>query len=234
MQFRYSAIDTFVQCPAKWYKNYVLGEREEVKSSAMTYGTALHSALNSYFEGEDPYIMFQTHWNSIKSAHLEYDRFSWDDLNSLAVDKFLPNFIRLHSKKFSDGKMEQIMEMPFLGSNSLQGTFDWCGQYEGKLTMLDFKTSAREYHQSKIYRNPQLYIYCALYKHTYGVMPEQIVYKVFIKSEGRIQTLKRMLTNEDHDLIMGNVERICKNMLQMVDNKTVYSNYNCYCKGCLK
>lgn len=222
-------IDSFIQCPNKFYSTYILGEREESKSSALEFGTAMHMALQSHFEGDDPYAMFNTYWDSVLKSKLEYDRFSWEDLRTLANDKFLPNFLRLHSKKFSEFKQEEKLEMPFLDTHVLEGTYDMSCQVEGKLTIVDFKTSAREYTTSKIYRNPQMYIYAALYKHKYGKLPEQLMYKVFIKSEGRIQTLKRDLTQQDQDHIMGNVEAICKNMLRMVEEKSIYSNYNCYC-----
>lgn len=237
MQFRYSMIDSFVSCPSKFYSTYVLGQREEVKSPHLEFGTAVHMALNSHFEGEDPYDMFNTYWNSVEKMKLEYDRQSWEDLRAVAVDRFLPNFLRLHAKKFTNNRLEETIEVPFLGSHTLQGTFDLVGEYEGQLTMVDFKTSAREYPVSKIHRNPQMYIYSYLYLKKYGVMPKQVMYKVFIKTEGRIQSLKLPLTEEKLMHIMGNVEAICKNMLRMVEERSIYSNYNCYCgksKECFK
>ena len=229
MIIRYSMIDTFLQCPTKFRMQYIEGVTEETTSSALKFGSALHLAIKSYFEGEDPYETFNMYWNSVKSMNVKYDRYSWEDLRALAVDKFLPNFIRLHAKKFSSPKLEETVSMPILESHELQGTFDLAGQYEGKLTLTDWKTSSKEYPYAKIIRNPQMYIYAALYKHKYGVLPEQLMYKVFIKPEARIQTLKIDLTEEKLVHTMNNVELIIKNMISMMNNKTYYSNYNCYC-----
>ena len=94
------------------------------------------------------------------------------------------------------------------GEHTLSGTYDIACKYEGKLTIIDYKTSAREYPASKIERNPQMYIYASLYAHKYGVIPEQVVYKVFIKQDKRIQTLKVSLTKEKLATIMSNVDAI--------------------------
>jgi hypothetical protein len=201
----------------------------------MAFGTALHGALNSFFSEGDPYLRFNMYWNSIKDSHLEYDRYTWEDLGTMATNVFIPNFIRLHSKKFKNPKLEETIEMPFLGEHTLQGTFDIAADYEGKLGLWDYKTSAREYPHSKIYRNPQLYIYARLYQHKYNELPEHVGYKVFIKSEKRIQTLKRPLTQSILDNMMGNVEAIARDM---ISRKEFYCNYaNCYCttpKECFK
>lgn len=231
MLIRYSMIDTFLQCPNKFFNNYVKERTEEEgKSSALEFGSAMHLALKAHFEGEDPFVTFDMYWNGVKSANIEYGRESWDDLRIMATETFIPNFLRMHSKKFSDVKTEETLTMPFLGSHTFQGTFDLCGQYEGKLTLTDWKTSAREYNSFKIMRNPQMYCYAMLYYHKYGILPEQVMYKVFIKSEKRIQTQKHILTQEKMASMISNVEAVCMQMIEMVEKKKFYCNWNsCYC-----
>ena len=221
-------INTFVECPSKFNRLYILGETEKSKSSALEFGTAIHEALESLFNNEDPYTSFNMYWESIKSNNLEYTRYSWDDLKELAIQKFLPNFIRLHSKKFVVRSLEETIEAPFMG-HTLQGTIDNIALYENELTITDYKTSDREYPVSKLIRNPQLYIYAYLYQQKYNILPQQIMYKIFIKSEGRLQTRKILLTQEKLDLQMNNISSIVKNMLHMIESKTFYSNYNCWC-----
>lgn len=237
MKFRYSMIDSYLACPNKFRAGYLLdGPRET--SDALEFGTALHLAFKTHFEEGDPYAVFEMFWNSVKAKNLSYGRFSWEDLGGMVRDTFLPNFIKLHSKKFTEVKLEETAEMPFLGSNSLSGTFDVACMYEGKLSIVDYKTSAREYHMDKITRNPQMYIYAKLYETKYGVLPEQLVYKVFIKQERRIQTLKINLTKEKLDIIMSNVESVCKDMLQRIESNNWYCNYHSpFCSaanGCIK
>lgn len=226
MIIRYSQIDTYLQCKRKYKSKYIDNLQEQGNSSALAFGSALHLALKTQFEGEDPYSIFNMYWDSLKSGTLEYDRHSHQDLKELATEKFLPNFIRLHYKKFKNVKLEQTLEMPVLGSHSLQGTFDLLGEYEGIPTLVDWKTSAREYPLAKVYRNLQMYIYAALCKHNYGTLPEQIMYKVFIKNEGRIQTLKLKLTE---DLLASRMKIVNEIIQDIAAEQTFYPNYNCYC-----
>ena len=229
MKFRYSGINTYLECPKKFKQIYVDNIVETQESIDLHFGTAMHSALQAHYEGNDPYDVFNMYWNSLLSKHLESARFNWDQLREMAVDTFIPNFIRLHAKKLDIIKLEETIEMPFIGSHSLTGTFDVVAKVDGKLTLLDYKTSAREYPIGKIYKNPQLYIYAKLYESKYGTPIEQIMYKVFIKTEKRIQTVKLDLQKERLDRMISNVEVICRDIVRRVETNEWYSNPNCYC-----
>ncbi len=222
-------IDAFLQCPRKFYKQYILNEKDTTKSIDLEFGTALHLAISTHFEGGDPIAAFKMYWDSLDFNSIPSARFDSVYLSSLAISTFIPNFIRLHSKKITNVSQEVT-----LTSNNLSGTFDMLCDYEGVPTLIDWKTSAKEYPKSKIEKNPQLYIYAALCKANYGTVPKQIMYKVFIKSEGRIQTEKLALTDALLDRQMSNVYSIVKHIQYCIDNNTWYSNYNCFCRGCLK
>lgn len=220
-----------------FHRKYILGEVDKTKSSALEFGTALHLGIRSILEGEDGISDFQMYWDSLKDTEMVYYRFGWQELRDLACNKFLPNFIKMHAKKFSKSIQEETLECKIgvsgYDNTVLQGTFDLCGDYEGKLTLSDWKTSTKEYHLDKILRNPQMYIYAFLYQSKYHVLPEQLMYKVFIKSEGRIQTLKVPLTQEILDLQMNNVRSIVRAMYDMMKFNDWYCNYNnpfCGCK----
>jgi RecB family exonuclease len=51
--FSASSLNTYAECPRKWYYRYVCAAVEDVPSSASTYGTAFHAALED-FHGEFP------------------------------------------------------------------------------------------------------------------------------------------------------------------------------------
>jgi RecB family exonuclease len=51
--FSASALNAYAQCARKWYYRYVCAAVEDVPSSASTYGTAFHAALED-FHGEFP------------------------------------------------------------------------------------------------------------------------------------------------------------------------------------
>ena len=45
----YSQIDMFDQCPMKWYKSYVEGDRSTEKQEATSYGSVIHRTLEHFF-----------------------------------------------------------------------------------------------------------------------------------------------------------------------------------------
>jgi hypothetical protein len=229
---RYSQIDTFVNCPMMYYRKYILNDVPFTTSDALEFGSALHLAIKTIFDGEDPYALWDVYWNSVKEKDLKYAyNMDWDKLNLLAKNTFLPNFIRLHQKKFADLKNEQQMEVPFY-EHTLQGTLDAVGMYEGKLSVIDWKTSGYEYPKAKIIRNPQMYMYAFMHHATTGQMPEQLVYKVFIKRDGRIQTLTHPITEKDVAKMMKNVYTIINSMEFMTKQNHWYCNFNNkYCLG---
>lgn len=238
MIFRYSQINQFIQCPTAWYRQSILGEVETKRSSALEFGTAIHLGIKTILEDEDGIAVFDMYWGSVKNLDMVYYRHGWEELRKLAVEVFLPNFKKLHAKKFTNIKQEQQLSMPLFfdsrsdkGEITLQGTLDCLAQYEGELTLCDWKTSTAEYKRTKIEKNPQLYIYAALCKHAYGTVPTQIMYKTFIKSEGRIQTMKLQLSEERLEKMMVNVANIVRSMIYIVDTKQLYHNHeSCWCK----
>lgn len=232
MIIRYSMLDSFVRCPAAFYKQHILGEVDTKKSSALEFGTALHLGIKTILEGGDGGAIFSMYWDSLRDTDMIYYRYGWQELKDLAINKFLPNFERLHAKKFKNFTQEETLSMPFLGEHTFQGTPDLYGEYNNALVIADWKTSSAEYKRLKIDKNPQMYCYAELYRQKYGKLPDKIMYKVFIKSEGRIQTIDKQLTQSVHTAMMKNVENISRAMLHMVDTKAVYHNHeSCFCKG---
>ncbi len=242
MIIRYSMIDSFLTCPKCFYKRYILGIEDKTKSSAAEYGQAIHCAIRAHFEGGDMY------WNSVKNLDMIWYRYGWQELADLANQKFIPNFLKLHAKNFTDYKLEETIEMPLLDTEekntggtlfsiakriTLQGTFDYCGLYKGALTLVDWKTSTNDYKPTRIKRNHQLYVYSALYKHKYGVLPTGVMYKTFVKSKGSIQTSYNSIDEKTLELHLTNIRSIVISMLQMIESKSVYSNYNCFNGECL-
>lgn len=241
MNIRYSMLDSFITCPAKFYRSYIMPNPVREDSVALRYGSALHFALRAHFEGEDAREAFVRYWWSLKDMNLKYDSWDHQQLSDVTTNVFLPNFIKLHAKKFQNVKMEEQLEAEFFKTfdevahktkHVLQGTYDMACEYEGELSIIDWKTSSREYKADKIHKNPQMWIYAYLYQRKYGHLPKFLVYKVFIKSEGRIQTLKTEVTQALLDQQMNNVENIAKQMLETIESGNYYCNYNsCFCKS---
>lgn len=241
MIIRHSTLEAYLQCHRKFYTLYVEGKVEKQNSSALAFGTAIHTAIEAALSGDDPFTTFSAYWNSIKPEHLEYDRYSWDDLNTMALDIFLPKFMKNIRKKLSNVETEIKMEASILGGkHTLQGTADWVGEFDGEFTLGDWKTSATRYYPNKIQRSLQMYIYAWLYKQNYGKLPKALRYTVFIKSERSIQNNLRIeLTEELLNDRMRIVEEICKDIVSKEGQvkECWYPNPSCYCispKDCFK
>jgi hypothetical protein len=233
MKFRYSQIQAFVDCPMGFKRRYIDNIQDTEKSSALELGTALHLAIKSHFEGEDPIEVFQMYWNSLKNVEMKYYRHDWNDLNNLALQKWIPNFVRLHAKKYAYIKAEETCELSYNGGHGdvhFSGTFDMCSIHEGLLTMTDWKTSSKEYKKSKIDNNPQMYLYAKMYEQKYDVLPEKLQYKVFRKDNGGIQTLETELTKEKLELQMTEICNIVETMQQMIKTGNWYHSFECWCE----
>lgn len=222
-------IQAFLECPKHFYERYVLNKIETEESSALHFGTALHLGIKTILEGEDGVEAFNMYWDSMKNVHMKYYADSWISLKELAEGSFLPNFKSRHFKKFSDFEQEVQMMMPFLPDTFIQGTADYIGLYEGKLTIADWKTSSRAYKKNKIGINPQMYIYAKLYQHKIGKLPEQILYKVFNKKDASINTIVKPLTEEYCNVIFNQVENATRAMLRTIETKELYHGPDCYC-----
>ena len=229
MIIRYSMLDSFLACPVGFKRRYIDKIPDTERSSALEYGTAIHAAIREHFEGGDGIEVFKIFWDSLKDTEMIYYRHSWGELRNLAVNSFLPNFFRLHAKKYSNPKMEETIEIPFLG-HTLQGTYDMVSDYEGVLSVSDWKTASKEYPKDKILKNPQMYLYAELYRSKYGELPKQLIYKVFQKNSASIQTLKTELTEEKLAGQLQNVSCIVKNMLHCIETGSYYHRFDCWCK----
>lgn len=237
MIIRYSMIQSWLECPKAFYDRYILEKLELEKSAALEFGTALHLGIRNILDGEDGNESFLMYWNTLKDTRMKYFEHGWGDLKDLG-EHFLGNFKSRHAKKFSDFEQEVQMEMPFLyndspgaahGKHTLQGTADYIGMYEGKLTIVDWKTSSRTYKKNKILLNPQMYIYAKLYQNKTGKLPEQIMYKVFNKKDGNINTIVNPLTQLYVDAIFESIEHAATGMLRSIETKQLWHGADCYC-----
>ena len=234
MIIRHSQIEQYLQCHRKYYLSHVLGQTEERTSSALAFGSAMHSALQAFIEGGDPFVAFSLYWDSVQGQNLEYDHnYDWETLNRIALDSFLPKFLKGPAMKLRNAESEMTLTAPILGEHTLQGTIDWIGEYDGEFTLGDWKTSKSRYHESKIYKSLQMYIYAYLYLKNFGRLPDYLRYTVFVKTDRGLQNnLSIKLTNELVMHRMGIVEEIVKDIVRRVeakDEKVWFPNPGCFC-----
>lgn len=207
----YSKLSSAQECLRKYRYQYIDAiEPEASKSGDLEFGSAMHAGLGAYLTGNDGIAVFDIYWQQVKGMELKYGRFDHAALGDMGR-MFLERFKKLHLKNFEVIKQEERMYATVDGV-ALEGTADVLCNYKGVLTLMDFKTSRSEYSKDMLICNPQLYIYSKLAKEVYGIMPTQIAYMVFIKSEGRIQTLISELTEEKLGSMIDNVLSQCRRL----------------------
>lgn len=156
-------------------------------SGDLVFGSALHSAINYCLSGNDDAIdYFVSYWETYKDKPLEFSRFGWNDL-----DRIGSGFIRKFEDRYKSKLKPVIMEKRLYGSYrtvSLEGTMDFIGEYDGVMTLFDWKTTGYPYDKNKSLTALQLYLYAFLCIESAQIVPVQIAYLPFVKSTGSIQT----------------------------------------------
>lgn len=90
----YSQLSTFMDCPYRWYKTYILGQRSTAKHEATSYGTCIHLTMEHFFKtgrslnrqqlcdafcyyAEKEEIPFDSLWNQIKGHADSMKAINW-------------------------------------------------------------------------------------------------------------------------------------------------------------
>lgn len=235
MVFRYSMIQDFLVCPKMMYEKWILKNPDTKLYASTEFGSAIHAGLKSLLEQENGIGVFRLWWESVRVKDVVYLNHSWENLRDLGL-RFLENFKNRHLPKFSEFQLERPLGMTFLdGAHDLQGTIDYVGKYEGSVVVCDWKTASKAYPQNRIHTNNQLYIYAKLYETTTGTPVEKIMYKVFNKKTGYINTIEKSLTQQELCNKFMEVESIAKTILFYLNSPNSPGNFHhgasCFCQG---
>ncbi len=185
----YSGYSTAIQCLRKFQYAYVDKiVQEGPEGGDLVFGSALHSALNSVLTGGDGAATFELYWSMYQDKDVEYGRYKWADLARLGAE-FIRKFTRFHAPNYKLVQAEQRLYGSHNGVR-LEGTPDYYGEYLGRPSLRDFKTSGRNYDSAKSDCALQLYLYAFLHLRTNpGMAIETLGYTVFNKGTGSIQDL---------------------------------------------
>lgn len=205
---------------------HVLKTVPNESSLDMEFGTAIHVGIKAHYEGKDAQQAFFQHMEA-NTDGMEPRRYNYSDLCDLGY-RFLKRFVSKYADDFTPIEFEKQLSMP-LSQSTYQGTLDMLCIYEGKVTLVDWKTSAYPYKLQKIYTNEQIYGYAALAEAEFGIQIEQIMYFVFVKSTGNIQTsIKIPLTRSVLNDMVNNI----KVTIQDLETRTTWPR-NPNCKYCI-
>lgn len=182
----YSAFSTALTCMRKFKHVYVDRLTPDYESGDLAFGSALHLALNEVLTGGDGEQTFLTYWNTYKGKDLQYGRFKWTELENLGV-QFVAKFKKGAGSKFDEIQCSEKRLFGEYKGIKLEGTPDLLAEFEGIMTLVDFKTSSARYEPDKAKVSLQLYLYAYLCITQLKVTPAQIMYLPFLKSTGGIQ-----------------------------------------------
>lgn len=214
MIFRNSTLQGYYRCPKYFELKEILKvPTEEVENASLAFGSGMHMALESFFDGEghDPLEMFNMYWDTYKDKDIEYPaRTTWETYSSDA-EIFIDRFKRFQYKHLVPEIMEERFEIDLPSGNKLAGTPDFIGKYKDVVSVVDYKTSGRPYRDDELYSKEQMLIY-AHFATLRDITPEQIVYIVFIRTpQGpRIQVKIRPIEQKDIDKTLHNIDTVCK------------------------
>jgi RecB family exonuclease len=158
----FSRMNRYLHCPEQYRLYYVERLRPRVLAAALVFGQVVHVALSSYFrDGEDPVSVFDELWNSSKTTELAYKtRESWDGLRTAGL-ALLAKFVQEERPKVTNIQAsERRFELAIDGLTvPLIGAVDLVADFDGKPTVIDFKTAASAYDDHEAALSDQLTAY---------------------------------------------------------------------------
>jgi putative RecB family exonuclease len=172
----WSALSTFRTCPLKYRFRYVDGLPEESVSSALVFGTGIHSAVEQHFQAllsGDPKPDLDALMFAYRSAWLPHDpdaiqfgssetRASLDALAARMLTAFLSSPAASVQGRVL-GVEEEIRGMLVAGMPDLYGRVDLLTEDDDSLVVTDIKTSRGKWSAEQVEdSNEQLLLYSHL------------------------------------------------------------------------
>nr|MBA4404808.1 hypothetical protein [Nanoarchaeum sp.] len=195
-----SSINTFKQCPRKYYYQYVLGLQKKVPSIHLSRGKIVHLTLEDFFKVDISNIspdyyefelkvilhsLFNQKWQSfyeelrkIKLTPEQLDFYYEETVQML--NNWFSNFLRKLNPKVKElalqeafSIMKPMTEVHFISPEfQVQGFIDAIHDIDGKVSLMDYKTSAKELITQEY--KLQLAIYALLYEEQHGKKPDSV------------------------------------------------------------
>jgi len=205
-----SSINLYNQCPRRYYYQYIL-KLETSTSIHLVRGNIAHTVLEDFYTKDISNINMKNYEAEIKIKIQELLINTWKDykekLDQLNLspdvltfyfeetllmltnwaDKFIAkvkSFDNLSFKEIFD-KLTPIREQHYISEElSVRGFIDAIEDRDGKIRVMDYKTSKR-FELSPSYKR-QLSIYALLYKQKHGISPAKVgIY--FLKDRGKYE-----------------------------------------------
>lgn len=188
MPINHSALKLYQSCSKKWQLQQQ-GAVADGKSGDMIFGSALHFALAKMMEGEEPaeaIVLYGMYWGTVKPDDYQWGRFGYDYYKGMG-ERFLAKFAKTYLQDIEPIWVEKKLQGVVNGVEVF-GTPDVVARFQGKVSIIDFKTSSGNYEPEQAVVGTQMPYYHTLVEQQPGAPAiEQYVYLVFNKSKESLQ-----------------------------------------------
>lgn len=214
VDFSYSRIDTYMQCPAKYFYSYILKEPRQFNAAA-TLGNIVHSVLEAKLENSKSIDL-----NELKLEY-EHNIAIWDP-----EDKISPDLISVGSQiidEFFDANSGTDFhiydkELPFnliIGSYNIIGFIDRVDVHGSRVHITDYKTGKWEVALKDVHKNLQLGIYALAMDH---IFPDKEIYaELYYLRSGK---------KKGHLFTKDDIEDVKINLIKSINKIISDTNYN--------
>lgn len=208
--FWFSKIKVFRACPYMYKLQFIDGVQLERRSLDTEFGTAVNLGLDAILRGEgDGTEPFDMYWETT-DRNLTRFRYNWEAFAQMGP-AFLRKFREREAKHYEPTLIGERLYGK-IGKHAFEGEPDFYGKYKGKLTVIDFKTSGKNYPSAKIVSDEQMVGYAALLEQNGHKAPEQTMFQVFVKDFNAPKLQKPLiseLTSQKKYDILLNIEHTC-------------------------
>ena len=197
----YSQIQTFLDCPYKWFISYLLGRRVVSEAEALNLGTSVHETLEDYFNGvkqgkhislaeAHELLEFNMDSNHIPYANEENKKMAEEQHHNMIEGLVegtsnLANFMKDKEVVACEKAFNLRIDLPFAilydgceyHSIYITGSIDFIVKdKDGNLHVIDFKSGKTLFKPKKLKENLQLKIYSLVVDQIYGRLPKSTQY----------------------------------------------------------
>jgi DNA helicase-2/ATP-dependent DNA helicase PcrA len=231
----YSQINTFKMCPLHYKLRYIL-KVPTPTSPALILGQSVHDALKDFYK----YLMRDGSWS--KQKLLDYLLKNWNSVGfgsrkqekaSLKVAKeYLSNFFdKEKNREFNTKAVEEMFRFPVTSTLLVGGRIDRIDLLQdGRIEIIDYKTSDKVPEQKKVDKELQLTIYALAaseVRHPFLLkQPDEILLSLYYFSEQKKITTTRTLKQ-----LIETKEEIIDIARQIEESDFACSGSN-WCKKC--
>ena len=161
-----SSISTYLDSPLRWYRHYVLGEREDDYNDSLHRGIVVHDVLEQRFRAEiGDFDTDGWDWHAAVavSDHVKsMERKPPNDIDTRETAMIVAEYWERYGSKMKPLEVEMPfqLELPYAKYlKTLIGRIDLMHNRDGVPALVDFKTGRRKKSANDVEHDPQAIIY---------------------------------------------------------------------------